>query len=284
MRAWVIWIVAAAIGGFAYAQPVSWGMFTDEVIASLKSEGIATCVRRLDEGGFSFGPDETDCDVFRVFTENQYKAYLLDPENKSIYIDKLTTLAQDVVASSADEESYPPDYMESLIVIVRPETYGSELGVDAPKDMTSRPLAGSYRIFLAFDFPDKLMVTGLKGIPFAGLSEDDLFELAAENTRKRMGAVSRTPDMGVTVVHSEGSLSPSLLALPETCTEETPGYYALMLDGFTYAEVPEGAPEAVTQLARIGMYNLIWEKRGYDTLLHCSGGAWVAADMQALAE
>lgn len=284
MRAVILWISGAVLGGVAWAQPVSWGVFTDDVIAALKSEGLANCVRRLDEGGFSFGPDEDDCDGLRMFTENQYKAYLLDPENRCIYIDKLTNLARNVVASSADGKTYPADYMESLIVIVRPETYGSELGVDAPTDMTSRPLAGSYRIFLAFDFPDKLMATGLKGIPFAGMSEDDLFELAAENTRKRMGAVSRTPDMGVTLVHSEGSLSPSLLALPETCTEETPGYYALMLDGFTYAEVPEGAPEAVTQLARIGMYNFIWEDSRYDTLLHCSGGEWVAADMQALAE
>lgn len=259
-------------------------MFTDDVIAALKSEGLANCVRRLDEGGFSFGTDEADCDGLRMFTENQYKAYLLDPENKSTYIDKLTTLARDALAAAEDGESYPSDYMESLIVIVRPENYGSELGIDAPKNMISRPLAGTYRIFLAFDFPEKLMATGRGGMPFMGMSDDDLFELAAENTRNRMGAVNRSPEMGVTMVYSEGGLAPSLLALPETCAGETPGYYALMLDSFTHAEVPEGDPEAVTQLARIGMYNFIWEKSRYDTLLHCSGGKWGAADMQSLAE
>lgn len=284
MRAVVLWIFAAAFGSFAWAETISRGAFTDDVIAALKSEGLASCVRRLDEGGFSVGADETDCDSLRIFTDNQYRAYLLDPENKSTYIGKLIAVARDALAVAEEGLAYPSDYMESLVVIVRPEDYGSELGTDAHKDLVSRPLAGTYRIFLAFDSPDRLMATGREGMPFIGMSDDELFELAAENTRNRMGAVSRTPEMGVIVVHAEGGLAPSLLALPETCAEEAQGYYALMLDGFTHAEVPEGETEAVTQLARIGMYNFIWQDSRYDTLLHCSGGNWVAADMQALAD
>lgn len=284
MRAVVFWVFAAVAGGFAWAETISRSEFTDDVIAALKSEGLANCVRRLDEGGFSFGPDEADCDSLRIFTDNQYQAYLGDPENKGTYAGKLISVARDALSAAEEGVAYPSDYMESLVVIVRPEDYGSELGGDAHKDMISRPLAGTYRIFLAFDAPDRLMAIGRGGMPFIGMSDDELFELAAKNTRKRMGAVSRTPEMGITVVHSEGGLAPSLLALPETCAEEAPSYYALMLDGFTHAEVPEGEAEAVTQLARIGMYNLIWEKRGYDTLLHCSDGKWGVADMQALAE
>ncbi len=177
MRAVVLWIFAAVFGSYAWAETISRSAFTDHVIAALKSEGLANCVRRLDEGGFSFGPDEADCDGLRIFTDNQYQAYLLDPENKSTYAGKLISVARDALAAAEEGVAYPSDYMESLVVIVRPEDYGSELGGDAHKDMISRPLTGTYRIFLAFDSPDRLMATGRGGMPFIGMSDHELFSL-----------------------------------------------------------------------------------------------------------
>ncbi|MCB9960629.1 MAG: hypothetical protein R3C00_03305 [Hyphomonas sp.] len=265
-------------------QPVSQSDFTDDVIVALQDGGDVGCVKRLDAGGIQFGPDEDDCEAYALYTDNTYAKYIQEPERKDELIARLAAAGRALVKQGEDAFGLPDDYREALVVILRQKDYGTvETGGKAPL-LVTRPFAGDLNMLLALDSATTLKPVTTELISASGLAVDELYDLAFANTRKRMGELEIAQDEGVEIVYAGTGLATGHLALPESCDMDTAPYYALVLDRDTYARAPDKPAGGARRLAEAARDIRATPNGFSSSLIHCSGGEWLAVDAARVLE
>ena len=272
MRGWLFSLFMLGCAASAIAEPLSQRVFTDEVIAAFQKSGEANCVRRLDDGGFTFGRTESDCDSQNVFTDRTYGEYLKFPDTKTDIIERLVRIALESFSPNNSEKPFPSDYLERLVLILRPADYGLEMAGD--NDFFSRPFAGALKAYIALDSADRLMVAPRAGFPDSGFTDDVLFALAEANTRARVGKLDYQFLSGAWMVAADSGLAPSLLALPKACATDTESYFALLIDGFNYVTAYASDASAVTDISNIARAGIDAGGLPSEPLLLCQNGQW----------
>lgn len=258
--------------------------FTDEVIRELRATGEIECVNRIDGGGFHYGATSGDCETFTMFTDNTYNAYKAEPERKDALISRLVNVSVEALLSADGIGSLPDDYQDRLVVVLRPTDYGAPVPDSPPIGLVMRPIAGDMAAMLAVDSADSLMPLLPDMVEESGKPEDELFALAYENTRQRMGRVEREKDGDLEYVYAATGLATGILALPKSCTAKTKPYYAVVLDRDTFVRSSEVAKAGVGALARFVLDHRGQNTSFSETLMYCHNGEWSAADAAALAD
>ena len=287
-RILVLFIIACAPGisaSRASAQELlTLEQFTDEVISVLKATGAVECVNRLDEGGFHYGTTPDDCENFAMFTDNIYNVYRAEPERKDDLISRLVNASVETLLSDDDFGRLPDDYQERLVVVLRPVDYGAPVLDSPPIELVMRPVAGDMAAMLAVDSADALMPLVPDMVEESDKPEDELYAMAYENTRQRMGRVEREKDGELEYVYAATGLATGILALPKSCTAKTKPYYAVVLDRDTFVRASGGARAGVGALARFVLDHRGQNTSFSETLMYCHNGEWSAADPAALAD
>ena len=284
MRNFFLGSLLLCVGCDASAKVLTQKAFTDEVIANIQSAEQARCVRRQDDGSFTFGPNEGDCDSVQIFTDNTYATYLDTPDDKVAHIELLISTALKIHGQIAQEGVLEAGFRENLVAIVRPESYLAMQTPDgsASAHLLSRPLAGDLHIILAHNEPELLRMAGDDLPTNAEMSESELFDIAFENSRKKMGEITAEVIDGVELRTAESSLISAELALPENCGAETSPYFAALIDRNVYMLAPADQPVRIRSF--LGRYTFELGARSIlsPTILHCEGGRWTAVEPSAL--
>jgi len=288
-NAFVFCLVACSLAESGLAEGgqtrLTQEQFTDEVIAALTAKDAVDCVRRTDEGSFTFGAGAEDCSERAMYTDNLYAAYLADADRKDELISRLVTVATNALEGGDQAADLPRDYHERLVVILRPSTYGTGiLNGTPPLKLVMRPFAGDMSTILALDSADTLMPMTKPMLDQAELSEDDLYALAFVNTSRRIGPIENERDGDLEYVYAPSGLATGVLALPSSCMADTQPYYALVLDRDTYVSAPASAETGVSTLAA-HVLKLQSANTGFSqSLMYCRYGTWSDADVKALVE
>ncbi|OQW45818.1 MAG: hypothetical protein A4S16_12565 [Proteobacteria bacterium SG_bin6] len=251
--------------------------FRDRVAAAMKA-ATGQPVTVIDERTFKM--KQADGTESTVSIDNAYNDYLASPDR----LDAIVSIFARVLAQGG-----PAAKLGDLVIIVRPKAYLEQSVGKAANSAYPPPraLAGDIAQFLAFDTPEAIRLASLADLADLKIDQGQAWQRALSNLRGRIGPINEGvfgDSPGTTAFSADSGLSPSFLALPETCGPQAPnGRDAEQLLLFDRNVVFFGIPGNGQDFAKFQQTARAVIAAGSShssTVITCRGGRWVAVDIQ----
>lgn len=244
--------------------------FRDALMSELQSRDTGTqCLSRLENSGLKFGASQQACD-YHAYTENAYVSYLASPSRLETILDVEADRLVSIMEQGADDS----DFTSRLVVQLRPGEFVKNANSDETSPLAARKFAGDMHAVLMLDSPETLSVVYENTLERHGLTEDQAFNLAAANTRRRMGAVVSDDYGAVTRMYSENGLISGQVWLPETCSDTAQNAVYFLYDYNGVLKVSEDNPLGISKLLGYAR-NMTGEGSSLsETVVSCRDGQW----------
>lgn len=244
--------------------------FRDALIENIESRGEGElCLARLENAGLKLGLNAGQCD-YHAYTENAYVDYLGAPSRLGTILDD----EADRLFSIMNTENDMSGFTDRLVVQLRPKDFVSDANKGADSVLAARRFAGDMYAVLMLDSPETLSVVYEDLLRTEGLSEDDAFALAAENTRLRMGDVISDDYGEVTRMYSQNGLISGQVWLPETCETSSADAVYFLYDYNGVLKVDESDMMGISKLLGYARHMIGEGSSLSETVVSCTSGEW----------
>lgn len=208
-----------------------------------------------------------------IFLESQYQIHLNAPDTLSEQIANfVTTFGRSLEAEDLS------DFETRLVALLRPNDYISGLPADlgAPA-FVIRPFVADLTTVLMLDSPTTVAAVTYDQLKEFGLTEDEAFELAAQNFDRLAGEVETEVVQGMTAIWTSNSLGAGLPLRPGACTAESSDFGFWLMDRETIVTVPVGEdapPEGMLTLMTVIQGSVLEGTAMSAFMIVCFEGEW----------
>lgn len=244
--------------------------FRNEVISAMQADAETDmCVVRLTDDSFRAGPSRENCEYY-AYTDAAYLAYTASPDQLGVLVSESADQYVRLMQAGLDETNFE----DRLVVQLRPTSYIDSHNIDGDTDMVTRHFTGDLIAVMMLDSAETLATVTHEQLAEHGVSVDEAFTLAAQNTRSRMGDVSVDEYRSINFLSSSNGLISGQIWLPETCSmaSDDAAYFVWDRNGLMSVEMDNV----------IGISNLLSMANGLvvqgdamsGTVVSCRSGQW----------
>ncbi len=236
-------------------------------IETRQSEDL--CMETLPNSGLKYGLKSRGCE-FHAFTETPYIKYLADPSR----IETILTEEADRLVSIMEAGRDETGFSDRLVVQLRPKGFVSNSEETTQSPIAARRFAGDMYAVLMLDSPETLVTVSENDLADHSLTIDGAFELAASNTRARMGEIVEDEMGEVERLYSMNGLISGQVWLPETCKAEADDAVYFIYDYNGVLKVESDDFFGISKLISYARGMVIKGNAFSETVVSCSSGEW----------
>ncbi|MAK60149.1 MAG: hypothetical protein CMK09_04145 [Ponticaulis sp.] len=244
--------------------------FRNAIISAMQDTSeTELCVARLSDDSFRAGLTTESCDYF-AYLENLYIEYENDPARGEALISETAEKYVRLIHTGIDDTNFE----ERLVVQLRPASYLDENTHSTDGAIVARPFAGDLVAVLMLDSPETLAAVTEARLTNNGVSVEQAFDLAIQNTRSRMGEVYQDEYQKIDFLSSSNGLISGQIWLPETCSAETRDAAYFIYDHNSMMKVNLNNPLGVSNMLSLATGLVGQGESMANSVVRCKSGKW----------
>lgn len=244
--------------------------FRNAIIDSMQaSSDEALCFVRISDEAFRAGPTASDCE-YQAYTNVAYEQYTNAPDT----IDTIVAEQADRYVALINAGVDMTGFSERLVVQLRSRAYVRNANLTSETGLVVEPFIGDLMAVLMLDSPETLAAVSNEQLQSQGISSEEAFTLAVENTRDLMGDVRADDYRRIHFTSSSNGLISGQIWLPEMCTAESEDAAYFIYDRNGLMSVPMDDALGVSNLLAIANGYALQGQGVSTSVVRCSAGEW----------